>query len=92
MMGMKGFKVNNNYVSDYIYINHTQFTTIKSPAAFAIILLIALEMIFLMFHVNFTLFLPFDQIKTGFNSYTGSTTGLGSGEVYNDPREKWTKG
>ncbi|XP_026114028.1 afadin-like isoform X2 [Carassius auratus] len=30
--------------------------------------------------------------STGFNSYTGSTTGLGSGEVYKDPREKWTKG
>ncbi|XP_065112354.1 afadin isoform X12 [Paramisgurnus dabryanus] len=28
----------------------------------------------------------------GFNSYTGNTTGLGSGEVYKDPREKWTKG
>ncbi|KAL0967409.1 hypothetical protein UPYG_G00251890 [Umbra pygmaea] len=29
----------------------------------------------------------------GFNSYTGNTTGVvGSGEVYNDPREKWTKG
>ncbi|XP_051731128.1 afadin isoform X10 [Ctenopharyngodon idella] len=27
-----------------------------------------------------------------FNSYTGNTTGLGSGEVYKDPREKWTKG
>ncbi|XP_077077407.1 afadin isoform X27 [Siphateles boraxobius] len=27
-----------------------------------------------------------------FNSYTGSTTGLGSGEVYKDPRETWTKG
>uniref|UniRef100_A0A673HY66 Afadin n=1 Tax=Sinocyclocheilus rhinocerous TaxID=307959 RepID=A0A673HY66_9TELE len=28
----------------------------------------------------------------GFNSYTGNTTGLGSGEIYKDPREKWTKG
>ncbi|XP_042177616.1 LOW QUALITY PROTEIN: afadin-like [Oncorhynchus tshawytscha] len=29
----------------------------------------------------------------GFNSYTGNTTGVvGSGEVYKDPREKWTKG
>ncbi|KAF7690529.1 hypothetical protein HF521_012333 [Silurus meridionalis] len=29
----------------------------------------------------------------GFNSYTGSTTAIvGSGEVYKDPREKWTKG
>ncbi|KAK2864312.1 hypothetical protein Q7C36_003466 [Tachysurus vachellii] len=29
----------------------------------------------------------------GFNTYTGNTTGvLGSGEVYKDPREKWTKG
>ncbi|XP_052392054.1 afadin isoform X17 [Carassius gibelio] len=33
-----------------------------------------------------------DAGLTGFNSYTGSTTGLGSGEVYKDPREKWTKG
>uniref|UniRef100_A0AAZ3PKS0 Afadin n=1 Tax=Oncorhynchus tshawytscha TaxID=74940 RepID=A0AAZ3PKS0_ONCTS len=32
-------------------------------------------------------------IPTGFNSYTGNTTGVvGSGEVYKDPREKWTKG
>ncbi|XP_056337054.1 afadin isoform X7 [Danio aesculapii] len=30
--------------------------------------------------------------ETGFNSYTGNTTGLGSGEVYKDPRDKWTKG
>ncbi|XP_051731143.1 afadin isoform X24 [Ctenopharyngodon idella] len=30
--------------------------------------------------------------EPGFNSYTGNTTGLGSGEVYKDPREKWTKG
>ncbi|KAK7151115.1 hypothetical protein R3I93_012144 [Phoxinus phoxinus] len=36
-------------------------------------------------------FIPSANSK-GFNSYTGSTTGLGSGEVYNDPREKWTKG
>uniref|UniRef100_A0A3P8Z134 Afadin n=1 Tax=Esox lucius TaxID=8010 RepID=A0A3P8Z134_ESOLU len=29
----------------------------------------------------------------GFNSYTGNTTAVvGSGEVYKDPREKWTKG
>ncbi|XP_067274103.1 afadin isoform X16 [Pseudorasbora parva] len=33
-----------------------------------------------------------DTGLTGFNSYTGNTTGLGSGEVYKDPREKWTKG
>ncbi|XP_059354328.1 afadin-like isoform X15 [Carassius carassius] len=33
-----------------------------------------------------------DAGLTGFNSYTGSTTGLGSGEVYKDLREKWTKG
>ncbi|XP_077077402.1 afadin isoform X23 [Siphateles boraxobius] len=33
-----------------------------------------------------------DAGLTGFNSYTGSTTGLGSGEVYKDPRETWTKG
>uniref|UniRef100_A0A671N9C1 Afadin n=1 Tax=Sinocyclocheilus anshuiensis TaxID=1608454 RepID=A0A671N9C1_9TELE len=62
-----------------------------SPATFAIILQIALE-ITLMFLVKFTLFLPFDKIKTGFNSYTGNTTGLGSGEIYKDQREKWTKG
>ncbi|XP_060722148.1 afadin isoform X10 [Tachysurus vachellii] len=31
--------------------------------------------------------------EPGFNTYTGNTTGvLGSGEVYKDPREKWTKG
>ncbi|XP_051951327.1 afadin-like isoform X10 [Xyrauchen texanus] len=30
--------------------------------------------------------------EPGFNSYTGNSTGLGSGEVYNDPQEKWTKG
>ncbi|XP_016329725.1 afadin-like isoform X5 [Sinocyclocheilus anshuiensis] len=30
--------------------------------------------------------------EPGFNSYTGNTTGLGSGEIYKDPREKWTKG
>ncbi|XP_021324369.1 afadin isoform X43 [Danio rerio] len=30
--------------------------------------------------------------ETGFNSYTGNTTGLVSGEVYKDPRDKWTKG
>ncbi|KAM9421546.1 afadin-like isoform 9-T9 [Salvelinus alpinus] len=31
--------------------------------------------------------------EPGFNSYTGNTTGVvGSGEVYKDPREKWTKG
>uniref|UniRef100_A0A671N976 Afadin n=1 Tax=Sinocyclocheilus anshuiensis TaxID=1608454 RepID=A0A671N976_9TELE len=65
--------------------------TIMCPAAFAIILQIALE-ITLMFLVKFTLFLPFDKIKTGFNSYTGNTTGLGSGEIYKDQREKWTKG
>ncbi|XP_068433122.1 afadin isoform X14 [Clinocottus analis] len=29
----------------------------------------------------------------GFNSYTGNSAGVvGSGEVYNDPRDKWTKG
>ncbi|KAJ8009047.1 hypothetical protein DPEC_G00084780 [Dallia pectoralis] len=29
----------------------------------------------------------------GYNSYTGNTTAVvGSGEVYKDPREKWTKG
>lgn len=29
---------------------------------------------------------------TGFNSYTGNSAGVvGSGEVYNDPRDKWTK-
>nr|XP_055042679.1 afadin isoform X22 [Misgurnus anguillicaudatus] len=33
-----------------------------------------------------------DPGLAGFNSYTGNTTGLGSGEVYKDPREKWTKG
>ncbi|XP_016411973.1 afadin-like [Sinocyclocheilus rhinocerous] len=77
------FKCNLNI---FIYM---QFT-IMCPAAFAIILLIALE-ITLMFLVKFTLFLPFDKIKTGFNSYTGNTTGLGSGEIYKDPREKWTK-
>uniref|UniRef100_A0A9J7YLT8 Afadin n=1 Tax=Cyprinus carpio carpio TaxID=630221 RepID=A0A9J7YLT8_CYPCA len=33
-----------------------------------------------------------DAGLTGFNSYTGNTTGLGSGEIYKDPREKWTKG
>lgn len=33
-----------------------------------------------------------DAGLTGFNSYTGNTTGLGSGEVYKDPRDKWTKG
>ncbi|XP_067274108.1 afadin isoform X20 [Pseudorasbora parva] len=36
-------------------------------------------------------FIPSANSK-GFNSYTGNTTGLGSGEVYKDPREKWTKG
>ncbi|XP_058235014.1 afadin isoform X17 [Hemibagrus wyckioides] len=31
--------------------------------------------------------------EPGFNSYTGNTTGVvGSGEVFKDPREKWTKG
>ncbi|XP_052326959.1 afadin-like isoform X15 [Oncorhynchus keta] len=31
--------------------------------------------------------------EPGFNSYTGNTTGVvGLGEVYKDPREKWTKG
>ncbi|XP_016353263.1 afadin-like isoform X2 [Sinocyclocheilus anshuiensis] len=30
--------------------------------------------------------------EPGFNSYTGNTTGLGSGEIYKDQREKWTKG
>ncbi|XP_051954305.1 afadin-like isoform X9 [Xyrauchen texanus] len=30
--------------------------------------------------------------EPGFNSYTGNSTGLGSGEVYKDLREKWTKG
>ncbi|XP_072542131.1 afadin isoform X13 [Salminus brasiliensis] len=32
--------------------------------------------------------------EPGFNSYTGNTTTgvVGSGEVYKDPREKWTKG
>ncbi|XP_066533013.1 afadin isoform X8 [Hoplias malabaricus] len=32
--------------------------------------------------------------EPGFNSYTGNTTAgvVGSGEVYKDPREKWTKG
>uniref|UniRef100_A0A8C1I6N6 Afadin n=1 Tax=Cyprinus carpio TaxID=7962 RepID=A0A8C1I6N6_CYPCA len=33
-----------------------------------------------------------DEEDAGFNSYTGNTTGLGSGEIYKDPREKWTKG
>ncbi|XP_051954299.1 afadin-like isoform X4 [Xyrauchen texanus] len=33
-----------------------------------------------------------DPGLTGFNSYTGNSTGLGSGEVYKDLREKWTKG
>ncbi|XP_060772370.1 afadin isoform X6 [Neoarius graeffei] len=34
-----------------------------------------------------------DAGLAGFNSYTGNTTGVvGSGEVYKDPREKWTKG
>ncbi|XP_051951329.1 afadin-like isoform X12 [Xyrauchen texanus] len=33
-----------------------------------------------------------DPGLAGFNSYTGNSTGLGSGEVYNDPQEKWTKG
>lgn len=43
--------------------------------------------------VFFVLFLQFTKMKTGFNSYTGNTTGVvGSGEVYKDPREKWTKG
>uniref|UniRef100_A0A671NE34 Afadin n=1 Tax=Sinocyclocheilus anshuiensis TaxID=1608454 RepID=A0A671NE34_9TELE len=36
-------------------------------------------------------FIPSANSK-GFNSYTGNTTGLGSGEIYKDPREKWTKG
>uniref|UniRef100_A0A8C7FEY0 Afadin n=1 Tax=Oncorhynchus kisutch TaxID=8019 RepID=A0A8C7FEY0_ONCKI len=37
-------------------------------------------------------FIPTGNFK-GFNSYTGNTTGVvGSGEVYKDPREKWTKG
>ncbi|XP_021467614.2 afadin isoform X5 [Oncorhynchus mykiss] len=37
-------------------------------------------------------FIPTGNFK-GFHSYTGNTTGLvGSGEVYKDPREKWTKG
>uniref|UniRef100_A0A673IUK4 Afadin n=1 Tax=Sinocyclocheilus rhinocerous TaxID=307959 RepID=A0A673IUK4_9TELE len=73
--------------------NHGIPQPLPSPSprrSFAIILLIALE-ITLMFLVKFTLFLPFDKIKTGFNSYTGNTTGLGSGEIYKDPREKWTK-
>ncbi|XP_014871285.1 afadin-like, partial [Poecilia latipinna] len=30
--------------------------------------------------------------QSGFNSHTGNSTGVvGSGEVYNDPRDKWTK-
>ncbi|KAM7395995.1 hypothetical protein PAMA_007328 [Pampus argenteus] len=30
--------------------------------------------------------------QAGFNSYTGNSAGVvGSGEVYNDPRDKWTK-
>ncbi|XP_060907584.1 afadin isoform X8 [Labrus mixtus] len=30
--------------------------------------------------------------QSGFNSYTGNSAGVvGSGEVYNDPRDKWTK-
>lgn len=30
--------------------------------------------------------------RTGFNSYTGNSAGVvGSGEVYKDPRDKWTK-
>ncbi|XP_053098105.1 afadin isoform X13 [Pangasianodon hypophthalmus] len=34
-----------------------------------------------------------DAGLAGFNSYTGNTTGVvGSGEVFKDPREKWTKG
>ncbi|XP_051500674.1 afadin-like isoform X15 [Myxocyprinus asiaticus] len=33
-----------------------------------------------------------DPGLAGFNSYTGNSTGLGSGEVYKDPQEKWTKG
>ncbi|XP_066533018.1 afadin isoform X12 [Hoplias malabaricus] len=35
-----------------------------------------------------------DAGLAGFNSYTGNTTAgvVGSGEVYKDPREKWTKG
>ncbi|XP_012994032.2 afadin isoform X6 [Esox lucius] len=37
-------------------------------------------------------FIPTGSSK-GFNSYTGNTTAVvGSGEVYKDPREKWTKG
>ncbi|XP_073789711.1 afadin isoform X5 [Danio rerio] len=36
-------------------------------------------------------FIPSANSK-GFNSYTGNTTGLVSGEVYKDPRDKWTKG
>ncbi|XP_072542069.1 afadin isoform X6 [Salminus brasiliensis] len=38
-------------------------------------------------------FIPSTAPK-GFNSYTGNTTTgvVGSGEVYKDPREKWTKG
>uniref|UniRef100_A0A671N8Y0 Afadin n=1 Tax=Sinocyclocheilus anshuiensis TaxID=1608454 RepID=A0A671N8Y0_9TELE len=36
-------------------------------------------------------FIPSANSK-GFNSYTGNTTGLGSGEIYKDQREKWTKG
>ncbi|PWA27389.1 hypothetical protein CCH79_00000605 [Gambusia affinis] len=32
------------------------------------------------------------RTSTGFNSHTGNSTGVvGSGEVYNDPRDKWTK-
>uniref|UniRef100_A0A8C2DG18 Afadin n=1 Tax=Cyprinus carpio TaxID=7962 RepID=A0A8C2DG18_CYPCA len=31
-----------------------------------------------------------DEEDAGFNSYTGNTTGLGSGEIYKDPRENGT--
>ncbi|KAL3052179.1 hypothetical protein OYC64_004852 [Pagothenia borchgrevinki] len=33
-----------------------------------------------------------DDPPSGYNSYTGNSAGVvGSGEVYNDPRDKWTK-
>ncbi|TRY86925.1 hypothetical protein DNTS_002199 [Danionella cerebrum] len=60
----------------------------SEPTASDRLSLIALEMI-LMKNPNV---FPFDKFTTGFNSYTGNTTGLGSGEVFKDPREKWTKG
>lgn len=50
------------YIYIYLIFIYMQFT-IMSPAAFAIILRIALEMTLLMFLVKFTLFLHLTKLK-----------------------------